>query len=281
MVPEIGWLLAVGAGMLSFFSPCVIPVVPAYISFVTGLSAEEVMDRRPPLKRTLPPMILFCAGFSLVFVLLGATASAIGQMVHEYQWVIRWAGGFIVILFGFYLLGDLQLWAVRLAGLASVALGAVSIAGGAVDAVLAVSFAGLFLLFLVLMKVGVSQWRLLQMERRIHLRRRPVHSLAAFVIGVTFAAGWSPCIGPILGGILAYAGTRETLSQGLTLLAFYSMGMAVPFLGLGIALGALMPWISRAKRVLMWVSAASGVLLMLLGALIITDNLNLLYMPFG
>jgi cytochrome c-type biogenesis protein len=125
--------------------------------------------------------------------------------------------------------------------------------------------------------IGIVEFRFLQVERKLHLRERPAHALAAFVIGVAFAFGWTPCSGPILASILAYAGTRETMAEGVLLLVLYSLGLAVPFLGMGFALGSCLRWLRRARVLARWASVVSGVLLIVLGLLLITDNFDLLY----
>jgi cytochrome c-type biogenesis protein len=228
MMPEVSLFLAFGVGVVSFFSPCILPLLPAYLSFITGATVEEVLADQPRRRSVLPKVILFCLGFSVVFVLMGATASALGQAVFRYQRVIQWVGGGLVILFGLHLLGILNV-------------------------------------------------RILQMEKRIHIDNRPAHGLAAFVIGITFAAGWTPCIGPALAAILTMAGTRETLGQGVMLLAIFSLGLSVPFLALGFAMDYFLPWFNRVKRIMRWVSVVSGVLLIVIGILIITENMNRIY----
>lgn len=227
MLPDVSWFLAFGAGVLSFFTPCVLPLLPAYLSFITGVAVEEILEERPRRKAILPNVILFCVGFSIVFVLLGATATTIGQAVMKYQRVIQWAGGILVIIFGLHLL-------------------------------------------------GLFQWRFMQIERKLHLSGRPAHRLAAFVIGVAFAVGWSPCIGPILGSILAYAGTQETMGHGIMLLVLYSLGLAIPFVVVGFAVGSFMPWFTVAKRAMRWVNVVAGILLIVMGFLLITNNLSTL-----
>jgi cytochrome c-type biogenesis protein len=228
MQSGISWILALGAGGLSFFSPCILPLLPAYLSFITGVGVEEILENRPGRREILPQVLLFCLGFSMIFVLMGATASTLGQAIFQYQRILQWAGGVVVILFGLHLL-------------------------------------------------GVFQWRVLQVEKRLHLGKRPAHALGAFVIGIAFAAGWTPCIGPILGSILMYAGTSQTLIQGILLLALYSIGLAVPFVAVGFAIGSLLPLMQRARNVMRWVSGVSGALLILMGLLLITDNLAVVY----
>jgi len=225
---EVSWVLALGAGILSFFSPCILPLLPAYLSFITGRAVEEILENRPARREILPHVVLFCLGFSLIFVIMGATASTLGQALFRHQRIMEWAGGLLVIILGLH-------------------------------------------------QLGVFQWRFLQVEKRLHLRARPAHALGALVVGVVFAVGWTPCIGPVLGAILTFAGTRETLSQGVLLLAAFSLGLALPFLALGLGLGAVLPRLRSAKGLMRGVMAASGGLLILMGLLLITDNMKFLY----
>ncbi|HZD03390.1 MAG TPA: cytochrome c biogenesis protein CcdA, partial [Longimicrobiales bacterium] len=178
----IGFAVAFGAGVLSFLSPCVLPLVPSYVSFVSGLGAEELERGGAAVRRTvLVHSLLFVAGFSLVFVAFGASATALGQLLRDGQvWITR-IGGVLVVLFGLHLL-------------------------------------------------GITPLRFLGRERRFHFQRRPVGYFGAFAVGVTFGAGWTPCIGPILGGILTMAATRGQVSEGVRLLGVYSAGLALPFL---------------------------------------------------
>ena len=227
MQVEVSWFLALGAGVLSFFTPCILPILPAYLSFITGRAVEEILENRAPRREVLPPILLFCLGFSVVFVILGATATTIGQVVYEYQRALEVVGGVLVVLFGLH-------------------------------------------------QLGVLQWRFLLAEKGLHLRNRPAHALGAFVIGVAFAVGWTPCLGPILGSILAYAGTRETLSQGVFLLVLFSAGLTAPFIAVGMALGNILPRFRSANRFMRWIVLSSGILLILMGLLLITDNMRLL-----
>jgi cytochrome c-type biogenesis protein len=225
---DISAFVAFGAGLLSFFSPCVVPLLPAYISFVTGATAEEILTRPPRLRAILPQIVLFCLGFSAVFVLLGLAATTAAHELLRLRPIARWVGGSVVLLFGIHL-------------------------------------------------IGIVEFRFLQVERKLHLRERPAHALAAFVIGVAFAFGWTPCSGPVLASILAYAGTRETMAEGVLLLVLYSLGLAVPFLCMGFALGSCLRWLRKAQALARWASVVSGVLLIVLGLLLITDNFDLLY----
>lgn len=217
---ELGIFIALAAGVLSFLSPCILPLVPAYLSFVTGMSLEELeagSDRR----RTLTYALLFTGGFSLIFILLGASASFLGQFFRYYDvWIAR-IGGVIIILLGLHLAGVL-----RIAPLLR--------------------------------------------ERRIQVSDRPAGYLGAVGVGMAFGAGWTPCIGPVLGAILTMAWVQETFWSGVGLLSVYSLGLAVPFLVTALAVDRFLAAFSRFRRFLPMIQVASGVLLVILGLLLVT-----------
>lgn len=218
--PSLGFAVAFTAGLLSFLSPCVLPLVPSYLGFLTGLTAEDIRGRK---HLALVHAILFVAGFSLIFILLGAGATALGRALNIYQVWIQRIGGLLIIAFGLVLLN--------------------------------------------VIKVGFFQ-----QERRYELREKPVGYLGSLLVGIAFGAGWTPCIGPILGGILTLASTQGQVSQGVTLLAVYSAGLAVPFLIAALALESFFSWFQRFRRYLPWVQRVSGVLLILVGFLLVTGS---------
>lgn len=225
---SIGFAVAFAAGMLSFLSPCVLPLVPSYVSFVAGVGLEELEAGGRDVKRTaFVHSVLFVAGFSAVFMALGASASFLGRLLQQHQeWIAR-VGGVIVLLFGLHLL-------------------------------------------------GVTPLRFLRRERRFHLQRKPLGYAGTFVVGLAFGAGWSPCIGPILGGILGYAATRERLVEGVQLLAVYSAGLAVPFLISAVALSWFLGSYRRLRGWLPWVERASGALLVVVGTLLLSGQFTVL-----
>jgi len=225
---HIGILVATLAGTLSFLSPCVLPLVPSYVSFVTGMSLEELEEGGAGVRRTaLVHSLLFVAGFSLIFMALGASASLIGRFLRDYQiWISRVGGG-IVIVFGLYLL-------------------------------------------------GITPLRFLSLERRVHLKDKPLGYAGSVLVGITFGAGWTPCIGPILGGILTFAATRQHMTDGLLLLGFYSAGLAVPFIVSTMALSWFLLTFQRMRRFIPWVERLSGSLLILVGILLITGRFTVL-----
>ena len=216
----LGIAVAFMAGLLSFLSPCVLPLVPSYIGFLTGMTLGEVSDRR---RAALLHALLFVVGFSLVFMLLGATATALGRALNYYQVWLQRVGGALIILFGLLCLG--------------------------------------------LFKVDT-----LSQERRLHLERKPVGYLGSVLVGMAFAAGWTPCIGPVLGGILGLAATSSEVSRGVLLLGVYSAGLAVPFLIAAAALESFLEWFQRFRRYLPWVMRVSGVLLIIVGVLLVTGE---------
>ncbi|HEX9754785.1 MAG TPA: cytochrome c biogenesis protein CcdA [Gemmatimonadales bacterium] len=218
--PSLGVVVAFLGGLLSFLSPCVLPLVPSYLGFVTGFTLEEMGGRR---RLAMLHAGLFVSGFSLVFILLGASATALGRALNYYQvWVTR-IGGVLVIFFGLYL-------------------------------------------------IGVIRLGFLAREQRVHLERKPLGYLGSVLVGMAFAAGWTPCIGPILGGILGLAATQDDVLRGMTLLGVYSAGLAVPFLVSAWAVESFLEWFQRFRRYMLWVERASGVLLLLVGVLMLTGQ---------
>ena len=216
----LGLFVAFAAGLLSFLSPCVLPLVPSYIGFLTGMTLPEVTDRR---RAALLHASLFIAGFSLVFILLGASATALGRALNQYQVWIQRIGGVLIIGFGLICLGAVRAEA-------------------------------------------------LMRERRVQLEEKPVGYLGSMLVGMAFAAGWTPCIGPVLGAILGLAATSSDLTRGTLLLVAYSAGLAVPFLLAALALESFLGWFQRFRRYLPWVMRVSGVLLVFVGILMVTGQ---------
>ncbi len=227
---NVPFVIALAAGFLSFLSPCVLPLLPSYLSFVTGVSLEELIQKGKDSamrKMIIINSLIFIFGFSLVFVLLGTSASLVGNILFRYQiWVTR-IGGIFIIIFGLHLTGVLNL-------------------------------------------------SLLQREKRIHLGRRPLGYLGSFLAGIVFAAGWSPCIGPILGAILFYAASQDSIFLGIGLLSVYSLGLAIPFFLSSLALQIFLEYYAKLRKHLRLVSLISGGLLIAVGVLLATNNFALL-----
>ena len=221
---SIGVGISFTAGILSFLSPCVLPLIPSYISFITGLSLEDVQRSR---RVALVNALLFIAGFTLVFLMLGATATILGRLLlQQREWVSR-VGGVLVILLGLYLVGAFNL-------------------------------------------------PLLARDRRVHIANKPLGHLGTFLVGMAFAAGWTPCIGPILGAVLTYTASAADLNRGLLLLFAYSLGLALPFLLAALMIERFMTTLQRYRKALAWTSKVSGALLILVGLLMVTGSMTLL-----
>jgi cytochrome c-type biogenesis protein len=216
----LGLVVAFAAGLLSFLSPCVLPLVPSYIGFLTGMTLPEVSVRR---RAALMHAVLFVAGFSLVFILLGATATGLGRALNQYQTWMQRVGGVLIIAFG-------------------------------------------------LVCLGVVRADFLLRERRLQIEEKPVGYLGSLLVGMAFAAGWTPCIGPVLGAILGLAATTSDLGRGTLLLVAYSAGLAVPFLLAALALESFLGWFQRFRRYLPWVMRVSGALLVFVGILMVTGE---------
>lgn len=234
MTDSISFLSAFLAGVVSFLSPCVLPLVPAYISFITGYDLEQlsrVQDRKMQ-SRTIGLAVGFVLGFSLIFVLLGASATLIGQWLsRSMSWITKLAGVLIMLL-GIHM-------------------------------------------------TGLVRIPLLMREQRYHPLKSKAGLVSAFLVGAAFAFGWSPCVGPLLAGILALAGTKETVGQGMLLLTVYSLGLGIPFILTAALINPFLNWLKGFKRYLPWVERAAGVLLIALGVLLVTGKLMQLSNWFG
>lgn len=228
MANDIGLLAAFGAGMLSFLSPCVLPIIPGYLSFMTGLTIAELSDENRSLREVLVPALLFVGGFSVVFISFGASASVIGQFLIDYRALLEKIAGVTLVAFGVLLLGVIKV-----------------------------------------------PW--LYGEARFDLERtRKFGRGAAFAMGMAFAAGWTPCVGPILGSILALAGASGSVGTGALLLLAYSLGLGVPFVLVAVLFGrmsGMLRWMSRHALAL---SRISGGILIALGVLIFAGRMSVL-----
>ncbi|MGD8398155.1 MAG: cytochrome c biogenesis protein CcdA [Anaerolineae bacterium] len=305
--------LAFLAGILSFASPCVLPLVPAYMGYLGGtavMTGEEAGG-----KGTFFHALLFVAGFGIVFVALGASATFVGRLLLDYSLALQRVGGVLLVVFGMRLMGvgwsrDRWIAAAVLAGLATLLLNsnpplvrleegllmvAVVLAGAGfprpVQIGLAVLVGGLNFLssydllvpnlvasaLIVLATYFLNQADFFYAEKKIELDHTGRGGyLRSLLFGIVFAAGWTPCVGPILAGILLVASQLETVAQGILLLTAYSLGLGIPFLLVGLAFGPLSKALRRMNRYLGIVSIVSGALLMLMGIIIFTDSLSFL-----
>ena len=215
------YLIAYGAGLISFLSPCVLPLIPGYISFISGQSLQEILNKK---EINFFPLILFCLGFSTVFVLLGASASFLGQTLLQNSEILRISAGIVIIIF------SLQL-------------------------------------------IGIINIPYLNLEKRFDAKKSS-NILFPYVIGVAFGFGWTPCIGPILGSILALASIEETLSRAVILLISYSLGLAIPFVLSGYLIQRFLLFSKNFKKNINLISKIGGITLLVTGILILTNQLQ-------
>ena len=214
-------LIAFGAGFISFLSPCVLPLIPGYVSFISGQSLQELLGAQ---KIKFLPLVLFCAGFSTVFIILGASASFLGQTLLQNSEILRIAAGIVIIIFSLQLVG--------------------------------------------LINIGY-----LNLEKRFEAKKSQ-NILFPYVIGLAFGFGWTPCIGPILGSILALASIEETLSRAILLLSFYSLGLALPFIASGYLIQRFLLFSKNFKKNINIISKIGGIILLVTGILILTNQLQ-------
>jgi cytochrome c-type biogenesis protein len=223
----VSYSAALLAGLLSFFSPCVLPLIPAYFTFITGFSLDELTTRQDLeiRKKVIISTVAYILGFSFIFIMLGASASFLGSYLFQYINTVRIVGGVFIIIFGLHL-------------------------------------------------TGVFRIRMLEFEKRVHLHKKPIHFLGTFIIGMAFGTGWSPCIGPLLGSILIIAGSKDTVFQGIGLLAVYSLGLGIPFLVLSIFINFILTFLKKAAPAMRYLNIIGGILLIVVGLLLVTNKLN-------
>lgn len=224
MTESLGVLVAFSAGLFSFLSPCVLPLFPSYLSFITGMSVDRLTGEVGASERTraLGHSIAFVSGFTAVFVSLGASFSAAGQFLLDYRDWIRIGGGLLIVVFG------------------------LSIAG--------------------VLRIGI-----LGRSAQLEIRNKPAGLVGSFAVGLTFAIGWTPCVGPVLGSILTLAGNDKTVQQGIGLLLAYSAGLGLPFLAFSAALGAFFKFFKRYRPLIPVVERVAGVLLVAVGLLVVSN----------
>jgi len=223
-------LVSFTAGVLCFVSPCILPLIPAYISYISGISVKELTseDKTPAFKRrVIVSSLLFIAGFSIIFVGMGATATTFGKLISSHIIILRKIAGIIIVIFGLHIAGWLKL-----------------------------SF--------------------LYSEKKFHTKISP-GLFGSFIMGLAFAFGWTPCVGPILAGILTYAATQQTLTKGIQLLSAYSLGLGVPFFLTGIATASFLKLFRRVKKYSRLIEIISGVFLIIIGILTFRGSLSFIF----
>ena len=217
-------IIAFGAGLISFLSPCVLPLIPGYISYISGESLGDIVEKQ---KKILLKTILFSLGFSLIFISFGATASFVGNLLLEYSNSLRIVAGLVIIIFSLQLIGILNL-------------------------------------------------NFLNKEKRIYTKNYSNNLFFPLIVGAAFGFGWTPCIGPVLGSILALAATENSIGKGILLLSFYSLGLAIPFVLSGYGISKFLEFSKNFKKNIRRVSISGGIILLITGILIITNTLQII-----
>ena len=216
------------AGFLTFFTPCILPLIPAWLTLASGLTFDELASadrRRFGFLKLLMPTIFFVAGFTIVFSLMGAAAGLAGEFLADYGYILRYLTGAFLIFFGLYL-------------------------------------------------VGIISPAFLMKEKRADIRHRPLGLIGSLLVGMGFAAGWTPCVGPVLASILAMAAHEKSAEAGFQLLAIFSLGLGVPFLGISLAWGAALSFMAKIRPVMKRANLVLGILMIILGLVVMAGKLN-------
>jgi cytochrome c-type biogenesis protein len=231
---NISIFIAFTAGLFSFVSPCVLPLIPSYMTYITGVSFDVLAagGDASVRRRTMTHSLLFILGFSLVFISLGASATLIGGLLQQYQQTIRKVGGIIVVILGLHI-------------------------------------------------TGLFRFRMLEHEKRLEFKRRPLGYIGSVLVGIAFAAGWTPCIGPILASILLYAGTAQNVATGIILLTAYSFGLGLPFFIAALAFNTFLANYARLNRYLRIISIISGLFLVVVGVMLFFNYFTVLAQMFN
>ncbi len=225
---NINILTAFFFGLLSFISPCVLPIIPGYISFISGHTLDDLKgDSKSAARSVMINSLVFIAGFTVIFVLMGAAATSIGQVLNDNLNLISKIAGFIIIIFGLHMIG--------------------------------------------IFKIGFLNY-----EKRFHLQEKKLGILGSFAVGAAFAFGWTPCIGPVLAGILAIASQQETVMQGIILLFVYSLGLGIPFFLTAVSINKFFTLFNRIKKHFHTIEVVGGVMLIAVGILMMTNYLTII-----
>jgi cytochrome c-type biogenesis protein len=270
------------AGLLSFLSPCVLPLVPGYVTMLSGIGMDQLKEGEGSSSKLLTSAFSFVIGFSAVFVAMGATASAVGGFLSRNRELLVTIAGAFIILFGLHLIGWLAKISIRVGIIIGVVLLAGGLAlqfdGGSIGFVKPVHFYSVAVIFLIGPKL--TRW----LNRDVHMQNvggKQPGIISGFLMGFAFALGWTPCIGPVLAGVLAIAATRAKVTEGVILLVCYSAGLAIPFLITAVGVGRFLKFYQKFRRHLHTVEVTSGVVLLLVGLLFFGPGLTLISRHMG
>ena len=277
METQISVFMAFLGGILAFLSPCVLPIIPGYIAYISGLSVSSLSEENKKFDINIfLSSLAFVLGFSIVFTLLGAGSTFIGQLLFEYKVLISQIAGILVILLGIQFTNIFQHKRVKEI-LAAITVALITLYGyGFYKTKNILNDFWPFLVLAILLNIFYySKFYLkLYQQKNVEIQNRPAGIIGAFIIGIAFAFGWSPCIGPILGAILLYASQQETVFKGMALLFSFSMGLGIPFILTALAINYFVGFMKKFSKYFLYVEIFGGLLLIIIGLLLITGNLN-------
>ncbi|WP_456384046.1 cytochrome c biogenesis CcdA family protein [Persephonella sp.] len=277
MIESVSVGAAFLAGLVAFLSPCVLPIIPGYIAYISGVSAQTASQTENKIDWTVVySAIAFVIGFSVVFTALGAASTFVGQLLQEYRHIISKVAAVLVILLGVHFTGIFQSQKAKLwLGIITAVASGVYLVSGIITGKWLNDFALLPVIAILLLIFYFSgMYRLLYQQKSTEVKKKPPGIIGAFIVGVAFAFGWSPCIGPVLGAILLYASQQETVMQGVILLLAFSMGLGIPFILTAMAINQFFRFFNFMRRYFLVIEIIGGLLLIFVGIMLLTGNLD-------
>ena len=277
MIESVSVGAAFLAGIVAFLSPCVLPIIPGYIAYISGVSAQTASQSDKKIDWSIVySAVAFVIGFSIVFTALGAASTFVGQMLQEYKYIISKVAAVLVILLGVHFTGVFQservkIWLYTILGLSIAAYGiTVALTGNPLNDLLLLPVIGIALLLFYFS----GAYKFLYKQKTTEVKKKPPGIIGAFIVGIAFAFGWTPCIGPVLGAILLYASQQETVMQGIMLLFAFSMGLGIPFIITAMAINQFFRFFNFMRRYFLIIEITGGILLIFVGILLLTGSLE-------
>ncbi len=277
MVESVSIWAAFFAGLIAFLSPCVLPIIPGYIAYISGISVQSASENSKKIDWSVVyAAVAFVIGFSIVFTALGAASTFVGQLLQEYKTVISKIAAVLVILLGVHFTGifqseNVKKWLFIILGISLLIYGyGVLSTHSLINDLLIILVISISLL--VFYFSGL--YKILYQQKTTEIKKKPAGIIGAFIVGIAFAFGWTPCIGPILGAILLYASQQETVFQGVTLLFAFSMGLGIPFIITAAAINQFFRFFNFMRRYFLIIEIIGGILLITVGILILTGSLE-------
>ncbi len=277
MIESVSIGTAFLAGIIAFLSPCVLPIIPGYIAYISGVTAQTAQEENSKIDwKVVYSAVAFVIGFSIVFTALGAASTFVGQLLQEYKYIISKVAAVLVILLGVHFTGVFQSqkakqWLFIIFGISVVIYGiSIGITKDMLNDLILLPVIGVALLLFYFS----GFYKILYQQKTTEIKKKPAGIVGAFIIGIAFAFGWSPCIGPVLGAILLYASQQETVSQGITLLFAFSMGLGIPFILTAMAINQFFRFFNFMRKYFLLIEITGGLLLIFVGILLLTGSLE-------